>query len=196
MQLKYPENPIPYRVVGIDPGSVTLGVAVLDLNIDTHAIELIDARTFDASKSLQPYWLVAKTHGDRVARLMAHEDGLYGYFCCMQPQAIASESPYMGRFPQAYAALTECMTSIRRAVWRYDNRMPLHLSDPMTVKAAVGVVSKGRKNREALSKDHVQEGVLNLDLINHSGIDISKLDEHSIDAIAVAKSRIDQMLQP
>jgi hypothetical protein len=90
----------------------------------------------------------------------------------------------MGRFPQAFAALTECLTAIRRAVLRYDDFKPLLLVDPPTAKLAVGVKGKGSV------KDDVKQGVLSLrNLLNPDNIDIQNLDEHSIDAIAVAMSR-------
>lgn len=194
--LTYPAHPIPYRVLGIDPGSVTLGVAVLDFDLDTRTVELVDARTFDASKGLAAYRNVVAIHGERVARLIAHEQGLWTYFCTMRPQAIVSESPYLGRFPQAFAALTECITAIRRAVLQYDPFMPLYMADPMTVKAAVGVHGKGRKDKQALRKENVQAAVVALPLINRTGIDLTQLDEHSIDAIAVAMSRLVEMQKP
>ncbi len=194
--LTYPSHPVPYRVLGIDPGSVTLGVAVLDFDLDTRVVELIDAQTFDASKSLGQYRNVVEVHGERVARLLAHENGLSTYFGIMRPQTIVSESPYLGRFPLPFAALTECITAIRRAVLRYDPFMPLHMADPMTVKAAVGVHAKGRRDKDALKKEKVQAAVAALPLSNRSGIDLMQLDEHSIDAIAVAMSRLVEMQKP
>lgn len=179
-----PDNPTQYRIVGIDPGTNTLGVAAVDVDLVTKEIVLLDARTFDANSLLYAYGNTVQWHGERVARLLAHEDTLYGYFRYLGPHSIISESPYMGRFPQAFAALTECLTAIRRAVMRYDTFKPLLLVDPPTAKLAVGVKGKGS------TKDDVKNGVLSLrDLLNPDNIDIRNLDEHSIDAIAVAISR-------
>jgi len=190
--------------VGIDPGSVTLGAAALDVDLATGQVTLLEARTFDASKLVRDYTNLVAVHGERVARLTAHEDNLHGYFRFIEPHSIVSESPYMGRFPQAFAALTECITAIRRAVIRYDPHMPLLMVDPMNVKAAVDVFSKGRPKvgkgkhgKTGLTKDDVKDGLLRkLDpsitpnpIFNPNGIDIDRLDEHSIDAVAVAYSR-------
>jgi Holliday junction resolvasome RuvABC endonuclease subunit len=166
------------------------------LDLQTGQRTLIDVRTFDAARSLVHYRSAVAVHGERVARLLAHEHGLASYFSVFRPHAIASEAPYLGRFPQAYAALVECVSAIRRAVMTYDAYMPLHVVDPMTVKAAVGVVSKGRKKSDALSKENVRAAVMGLGLNNPGQIDLEALDEHSIDAIAVACSRVLVMYQP
>lgn len=173
-----------------------MGVAVIDLELLTGTKTIVDVRTFDADKSLVHYRNAVNVYGERTARLLAHEHGLATYFHLYRPHAIISESPYMGRFPQAFAALTECVTAIRRAVMTYDRFMPLHMADPMTVKAAVGIVSKGRKDKAALSKENVKAAVLQQPLLNPGGFDLNALDEHSIDAIAVALSRILVMYHP
>lgn len=196
MLLQYPPYSIPYRIVGIDPGSVTLGACVIDLDLQTRTETLVDVRTFDASKNMRDYHNLSRIHGDRCARLQIHEDSLTGYFSVFKPHAIISEAPFLGRFPQAFAALTECVTAIRRAVMRYDRFMPLHIADPMTVKSAVGVHRMGRKDKGALSKENVHAAVMQLPLLNPGQIDLASLDEHSIDAIAVARSRIVTMYQP
>lgn len=208
MLFQYPLQVIPFRVIGIDPGSNTLGVAVLDIDLMSQTETLVDARTFDASKGLREYHNMLRVYGELATRVQSHEDTLVGYFSFYRPHAIICESPFLGRFPAAFKALLACMFSIQRAVIRYDRFMPLHMADPMSVKAAVGVTSKGipkgprqkgrkrgRTNAE-LAKDKVRDAVLGLDMINASGLDLTLLDEHSIDAIAVARARVMAMFQP
>ena len=194
--ITYPAHRIPYRVLGIDPGSATLGVAVLDLYLDDLSIDLADARTFNAGRGMQDYQQTELYHGPRMARLQFMADHLAGYLSQMHPDGLASESPYMGRFVTVFRALTECLLVIHQVGYHYDPRRVLHLIDPMAVKAAVGVVAKGYRNKAALAKEHVRRGVLALPLGNPNGVDMSALDEHSIDAIAVAMARIKQMTQP
>lgn len=189
-----PSHPIPYRIVGVDPGSTTLGIAVLDLYLEDFSIELVDARTFNAARGISHYQTVTDFHGDRMARLHSLQDSLYGYLACFRPQGFASESPYMGRFANAFRALTECLLVIQQTAYVYDPRMRVHLIDPMTVKAAVGIVAKGYRNKAALAKEHVREAVLKLPLRNPGNFNMEAFDEHSIDAIAVAIARIKQML--
>ncbi len=191
--LPYPPDPTPFRIVGVDPGTDTLGAATLDVYLGTGQVCLVEVRTFSGEQLARDYRDVEIIHGARVARLLAHEDNLYGYFCYTQPHCIISESPYLGRFPQAYAALTDCISSIRRAVMRYSAFMPLLLIDPPTVKLAVGVKGRGT------TKDDVKQGLKQLiasgKLDNPFQVDIDALDEHSVDAIVVAYVRAAQLIE-
>lgn len=185
-----PDDPTPMRITGIDPGTVTAGVGFLDLHLTApYAIELVDVRTFNTRKLLEGYGREQAVHGDRFARLMALEDTLVEHFIAFQPHVIASESPYMGSFAATYAALTECLTSVRHAVNRYNPSLPLHLIDPASVKASVKVSGKSG------DKELMRQAVLGLAhprtddgpwLANPNAIDLLALDEHSIDCLAVA----------
>lgn len=178
------DDPTPYRVIGIDPGTDTLGVAVLDIQLPVATFTLVDAQTFQASRMLKHFRDTEQTYGSRFARLHGLELALGEYFADMQPHAIISESPYMGQRATPFAALTECLTSIRRAVRAYNDRLPLHQVDPARAKARVGVSGKSG------DKGLMQKAVSQLkDIQNPQGIVLQALDEHSIDAIAIAYYR-------
>jgi len=115
-----------------------------------------------------------------MARLQQHHDELIQWCHILKPHAVIAESPFQGRFAQSFAALTECINMIRQAVMVYDSHMPLNLVDPPTVKRAAGVVL-----RRGTDKEDVKQALLGRqDLV--WGVDIHVLDEHSIDAVAVA----------
>lgn len=185
--LNYPPDSRPYRVVGIDPGTDTLGVALLDVFLGTKQVVLVEAHTFSGEQLARAYPYLAQYYGDRVARLTAHEDNLYGFFVYAQPHSVIAESPFLRKFPQAFAALTECVSHIRRAVMRYNNFMPLLTVDPPTAKLQVGVSGKGK------TKDDVKQGLVKLiasgQLLNPYEIDILALDEHAVDSIVVGLTR-------
>lgn len=101
---------------------------------------------------------------------------------------VASECPYMGRFPQAYAALTECLTSIRSAVHDYDPTLVLHEIDPATVKMNVNV--NGKSGDKQLMTNAVTELIKTGRILNTGLVNIGLLDEHAIDAIAVGYAHI------
>lgn len=183
----YPPDSRPYRIVGLDPGTDTFGAACLDLDLGTKQLELVEVNTFSGEQLSRSLPYVAQVYGDRTARLMAHEQNLLGYFKYLQPHCIISESPFLGRFPQAFAALTECVSAIRRAVMQYDGFMPLLVVDPPTVKLAVGVKGKGKTKDDV--KDGLQKLIASGKLLNTVGVDIDALDEHSVDAIVVAYTR-------
>ena len=167
-----------YRIVALDPGTAALGVAVIDVDPETGHLYVNHATTLDVLKEAQRYPQIAALHGDRVSKLHALERALVRIFLAWKPDQIVSEAPYMGRFPQAYAALVECVTSIRRAVMSYDRTLPLPTIDPATVKKSVGVSGKSGDKSAMLSAIQSRD---DLTLC----VNLSDLDEHAIDAIAV-----------
>lgn len=173
-------------IAGVDPGTETLGVGVLFVDLVTWKIQASMAQTFRGSKMAGKANWIAEVHGDRAARIASHEDNLLQLFCEIEPLEIACESPFFNRaHPQAYGALVEILSAVRRAVMRYDSWKPLHLIDPPSVKNAVGVKgNKGGPEGKAL----MQRAVLALDYeLNYTGqVPMDQLDEHSIDALAVA----------
>lgn len=179
----------PFRIVGIDPGTDTLGVSVLDVHLHDNTIELASSQTFKGSVMARgEYRHIDEYHGNKTARLKAHEDNLYRFFCQWRPHDITSESPYMSaRRPSAYGALVECIGTIRSAMIRYDWMLRLHLIDPPSVKNAVGVGGKsGDKDQMYTAVNRlVNEGRIQ----NPHGVPVTSLDEHSIDSIAVAYQR-------
>lgn len=191
--LTFPTDPTPYRVVGLDPGTDTMGVATIDVFLGTdQAPILTEVRTFSGEALSRSYRHVAHYHSERTARLMAHEDNLLGYFTYLQPHSIIAESPFLSRFPQAFAALTLCFEVIRRAVFRYNPYMPFFAVDPPTVKLCVGVKGKGTTKDDV--KRGLQKAIANGRLLNPYQIDIEALDEHSVDAIVVALTRVEYLL--
>lgn len=170
-----------FRTVGIDPGTENLGISVVDLSLRTGERTVAYSETLCTPKMLADYRVEEKVHGARTARLMALEDRLFVLFELLQPHAICTESPFLGRFPQAFAALTECVSYVRRAVCRYDRYMPLEMVDPPTAKKAVGMTVK-----RGITKDDVTNAVEKLTLHYAEGIVLRKLDEHQVDSIAVA----------
>ena len=180
-----PQSSRDFRVMSIDPGTDTLGVSVLDLNLETLQTTLAEVHTFRGSQLQRGYPTIGDRHGDRIARLYGHEENLAGYMNLTRPDSIITEGPYLGRFPQAYAALVECVSAIRRAVIRYDYFAPLHVIDPSSVKKHMGVKGtsgdKGAMTRALCDLMYVE----NPKILNPSLIDIHQLDEHAIDSTCV-----------
>lgn len=171
-------------IVGIDPGSETLGTGALRVNVVTLEIVESAAFTYVGSKLAKDTWL-GDVHGARAGRISAHEDNLVDMFHYWQPNLVASESPFYSQFrPQAFGALTETVDAIRNALWRYDCWLSLFMIDPPTVKKAVGASSHAKK-------DEVKEALMALPDLNYNGpIPFALLDEHSVDALAVAYARL------
>lgn len=173
------------RVVGIDPGSETLGLAVLSFDTVTQEILQTDCHTVVGSRLNGSPW-VGELHGDRFTRIVGHSDNLLQFFHKVQPLAIAAEAPFFNPLrPYAYGVLMEVMAGIRNTVMQYDSWMPLYLLEPSTVKKAIGAMRKPNKAIKETTKDVVREAMARLPFLKLSPA-LEYLDEHSLDAAAVA----------
>lgn len=177
------------EVVGIDPGSESLGLAIISFDIETFKIVSTQAKTFTASKMFNEDSWGAELHGNRVWRIKHLQQTLTDIFNYVDPVFIVCESPfYNPRRPNAYGVLVEVLTAVRNSVMEHDSWKSLYLIDPPTIKKAVGAAGNADKFK-------MQEMVCAMDNLNPiPGLDISKLDEHSIDAIAVAYCKYKSIL--
>lgn len=166
-------------IVGIDPGTDTLGTAVLYFDILTLEIVSLEMRTYAGKRQARNSW-ESETFGDKLGRLHWHEENLFQLFVRASPFAIASEAPFIGRFPAAGIALTEAIGIIRNAAFRYNPTKVVQLYDPPSVKLSVG--AKGDAG-----KDAVLNGLMRVAGHAYIGeIPLNQVDEHSSDAGAVA----------
>lgn len=173
------------NIIGIDPGSQTLGLSVLSFDLGTYEIVQTQAQTFQGDRL--PYFdkHIAEVHGERLARIYAHRQNLVNLFLHYRPISVACESPFFNaRRPNAFAALMEVMNEIRNAVMQYNPYLQLVTIDPPTVKKSVGAPGNADKT-----------GVLAALILKQSELRLSDqsqpncLDEHSVDATAVAYCR-------
>jgi len=178
-----------YRIVGIDAGTSHLGCSLIEMDLITGEVFLIDSYTIVISpRELRRYALMEENHGTRYARLHAMCVHLEHQFQTFQPHTIICESPFLGKFANAFAALTECLLFIKNVVHAYNPYMTLEKVDPKSAKLAV--------DSPANSKDKtlVQLAITKLDWLNvPPHIDIMRLDEHSTDSIAVACFKVAQI---
>lgn len=167
-------------IVGIDPGTTKLGFALLHYNVDNFEIVGCEAETLLGEKLPGSDWLESM-YGSRFRRIEAYRSALKYRFDIANPVIIASESPFINvKRPAAYGALTEIVYAIKLAVVEHNSWRPLHLLPPSMVKNAVGAKGNADKDamRIALNKLFV--------IASTCTKDTSQLDEHSIDALAVA----------
>lgn len=172
-------------IIGLDPGTTMLGFADITFDLEKWCIIRTEARTLNGAKLMGKDSWAAEIHGERSARIAALRRELVDIFLFYQPLCIASESPFFNRLcPSAYGPLVEVISAIREAVTEYDVWKELQFVEPSTAKKAVGVVGRV-VGKEA--KVVMRNSVLALpDLAYHGEVPITLLDEHSIDAIAIA----------
>lgn len=180
-------SPSVVSVIGIDPGSHNTGVAVLEIDIATCQIVSAVAWTFAGSKLAGKNSWKEELFGAKSGRIFAHEDNLLDLFLRYQPVSIASESPYINfSFPQAGLVLTEVVSAIRHAVMRYDPWAQLYMVEPSVAKNAVGAPGNADKN---VVKEKILQCMPIVLAYLGGALALQQLDEHSIDALAIAYSR-------
>lgn len=177
-------------IMGIDPGTNTLGVSRLDIDPKTLRLVTTHAITYQADKCFR-YTEYEKEDAAlmRYARLAWHEENLKQIFMDNEPFQLAVESNFMNiRNASAYGPLVESMSAIRRAYYAYDNLRKLHLVTPAAAKKSVGAPTRGGGKEvvtHALKKMHQLLGV--------SKTYLDTLDEHAIDAIAIGFHRYTEL---
>lgn len=177
-------------IIGIDPGSETLGVCELRFTPQNYQVTAIKPFTFHASK-LEFNLQFFEVHGNRLQRIFALQQALTHLFTQLRPSVIGSESPFMSiRRPQAYGALVEVVSAIQQAVVNYNPYQSLHMVEPPRVKNAVG--AKGNADKDAVRSAMSQ----NVEIMSTLQTPLSSLDEHSVDATAVAYSILQSYRTP
>lgn len=166
------------RIAGVDPGTSHLGLAVLDWEIGTDQAEVVWADTIHVTDPTHGSSF-SETVGKRDAR-MVQLDAAFGEFCRLaRPTFFSSETPFMKRGKlSAYESGVELQLMLRRKLWSVFPTKIIHGYHPIIVKSYVGVDARGT------DKSDMARAVCAL-YKQHSLIDLTQLDEHSIDAIAV-----------
>jgi Holliday junction resolvasome RuvABC endonuclease subunit len=185
-----PDTPQVATIVGLDPGSFNLGVAVLQFDLVTYEIVSTQAWTLDGVKLARQFPWITQMYGDLEGRIYAMADALSRTLAYFQPLLVASEAPFISKkFPQAGLVLTRVVAAIRRCVMQFDFWKTLDIVDPPTVKMMVGAPGNA-------PKEVIKEKVLLLPGLNYIGtVPLDQLDEHSIDALAVAYGRYRKLLE-
>lgn len=176
------------NILGIDPGSTNLGIAVLEIDVVSTTIISSAAWTINGDKLVSKDSWIEEIHNGRTNRILAIGNNLSKILNHYRPIAVCSESPFINsRFPLSGIALTEVLCMIRATVMKYDMWRDLILIPPSSVKNAVGAGG-------AAKKEVMRDKVMGLSDLNYNGhIAIHLLDEHSIDALAVAYTHLNRI---
>lgn len=185
-----PDNGYIYRQLSIDNGSNTFGLSIVDLNIRTREITVIDSETCTAAKTMKRYAWMGDEHGDRFARYRVLGDFLTDKLEQYNPDIVTIETPFMHRMPNAFATLREALMMVINTVADFDYRLEVFGVTPMEAKKAVGATKYDK------GKEPIRQAVLALPDVRYAnGIDPAQLDEHSIDSIAVAYFKAQEVLK-
>ena len=179
----------PIRVMGVDPGTDTYGMAELTVD-ENKIIHVWNAYTLSGmqhlgrSPSLKAQIL---DHGSRLLRIGWLAKETVQAIDEFQPHRMFYESPFFSRkFVGSFEALVQCMTAVQILMLRRFPFLPVEKISPQEGKAIVSVTGKGSQ------KELVSDRLKQLDGIMFH-VDVSVLDEHSIDAIVIGIAGIRQL---
>lgn len=180
-ELIYPEDGV--RIVSVDPGTSHLGLSVIDWKFGTTQGVVVWAGTLDVGNDTHPnsYAETVGRRDERVAKLRQQWIEFLRISC---PTFVATETPFFRRGKiSAFESGVELQLMLRNSLWDVYPDKYLHGFNPIIVKAHVGVDSRGT------DKTHMFAAVTKL-YKEHTQIDLTELDEHSIDSIAVGNAFI------
>lgn len=165
------------RLMGVDPGNTTLGIAVASVELPSGEMRIDHLYTINSGVQIAPQDALIEQRSERHVKQRIMGDRLSRAVAFYRPQMIAIESPFMHRMPQAFAALTELMLRLEDGVAEVDIGIPIYKVPPVQAKKAIGV-------KDIKSKASVKEALEALE-IGVSERLWSIADEHALDAIAV-----------
>lgn len=171
-------KPLTVRVLSIDPGNnMGICMSVLDFNTQTQTVLFVN--TFDIDKEKRRYENDAVALGSNaVNRTHTIKNLVKGILDEYQADVVICEAAFLGRFPQAFASLVLCLNALETAVYSYDSDVGFYTFDPPTVKVAMEVDGKSK------DKNLMHRALLSNTRIK-SELDLTTLDEHSVDSICV-----------
>ena len=171
-------------LVGIDPGTTTLGLAITKFNFKSLKIESMFTKTI-LVKNIPHDNVTMSEHNELIHHMAALNRFLYDVFVDVGVSVVATESPFFNRFrPNSYASLLMVMDAIQKAVIQYSPITPYHTYPPGTVKKYINAKSFKGKSPVLDAIKH------NTEIMENLTNDITTITEHEIDALAVTYSYI------
>lgn len=177
------------RIMCIDPGSDTLGVALVEYQVD-NPLKIVYAHTHRASSIIRDdkYEESRLRYGELLTRLYAQKNNLIRLVRMLQPDYLAIESPFFNpRNPNSAAVLMYVKQMLNEFAMDDEVALDITWISPQQMKSLIG--AKLVKNEDNAAKNIVKDTILKLEeegkLVCDDDIVLSKLDEHSIDSIGV-----------
>lgn len=175
-----------FNLISIDPGTDTVGVAVLTVCATTFDLLQIEAIGLEASRHIKHGYTPFE---ERDLRLDWIERVLTEIFFAYNPLAVAAESNFMKKKTiSAYGPLVESVARIRRALSNFNRNRGLYMVTPQEGKFSVGA------ERTSKADTLLPFVVKALGHIYKGDIPIEALDEHALDGMVIGKALYDRLL--
>lgn len=187
MSLHVPEHFKVFRVMGFDPGLTNAGVSVIDVDYKTRKLLSVTALTLVPHKLNQHQDIYPGDPDSAINRIYRLRSALRCLLEYYNPCAFASEDAfYHPLMPNAYGVLKDVIMAIRAEVYSYNYNVPFILIEPRAVKRLVGAGIDGTDKKE-LMREAIRRKI---DIMSVLHVDLNILDQHAVDAIAVAYSML------
>ena len=164
------------RILSIDPGTNFTGATIMDITSDG-VITTIFADTIKTEWLIRTSNPMVEIHGKRFTKINHIGESIAELLRIYNPNVVISEAPYLGRFPQSFAALVELLMELRHRLFQYNVSMPLLSIDPSSVKKSMGVKGNSSDKGEMTIALHKEK-------IKHIR-PVDTMDEHTVDATCV-----------
>jgi Holliday junction resolvasome RuvABC endonuclease subunit len=178
-----------FNMLSLDPGTETLGHAIIQVHCES--LEIVNAEAWTVHASKLPYlseWNASLYH-DRFARIQALKQSLLKTLEIYNPSIVACESPfYNPRRPNAFEALLDVLFAIRETVFQWNPNISIAFITPSLAKKSIGV------SGQSGDKDLVIKTILAHEKFKYLQLD--GIDQHSADAMAVGYCRYTQIQKP
>jgi len=168
------------HILALDPGLVSTGVAIGNIDSNTLELKEVDTRTVEL-EFLEN--MILPEHGNvRDQRLLGFRNWLVSLIEEYDIITVGYETPfYDRRKPNAHESLVEVCMSIRMAVCEYNPAIPIHGFSPAAVKRGIGL--KGNAKKEEVER-RVRE--LYPDLVRN-------ISQHEADAVGVLHTLLQKL---
>lgn len=167
-------------ICGIDPGTNHVGFSSLVLNPSTLTIDSIWCATLRVDRLEDYQGFDPEAHSERVEKLLKIRHAVTRLLNHWNPVHLSCESPFYNRLrPGAYGPLVESVLMIKLAAYEYNANLPFMPLEPSLVKKTLGA-------GHIADKDKVKQTILSHPVLTGFNYPLEGLDEHALDALAVA----------
>lgn len=170
------------RVLGIDPGSTSIGFVVTDYDVASGKRIVVYQHTYDLKDmNLKQGDLGNFIHGKdlRIFHICNFFESLIEH---LNPDIIVSEDGHLRSMPmaQSFRVLCEVIMALKQTTYRIAPHTEFITVSASKVKTAVNVDGRSDKKDDMLAALRTQKDLLYVD-----GISIDQFTEHTVDATCV-----------
>lgn len=178
------------RVMSFDPSTTNLGISFIDVNIKKR--EKFKLRYVNTIFGEKVCYDIPAQFDDRIAtgvlaRSYALSRATRELIKIYEPDTVICEDNFLGVSAGTFKQLIQAVSLLREAV--NGEGLSLHMSYvlPNLAKDIVGANFRGT------TKEDVQLGLIKYEYLETADIDLTKLDEHSADSVAIGLYRAEQI---